>query len=60
MKGRDHVLPDDIKYLAPSVLSHRMMVYSGRDIGSKRRIIKEILDTTEVPSEEWSRDRERV
>ena len=54
MAGRDHVLPDDIKKLAPNVLAHRMIVYSGRDIGSKRRIIEEILDSTEVPSEEWS------
>jgi MoxR-like ATPase len=55
MNGRDYVLPDDIKKLAPYVLAHRMMVYSGRDIESKRRIIREIVDSTEVPAEEWSR-----
>lgn len=54
LMGRDHVLPDDIKNLAEYVLAHRIITYSGRDISSKRRIIKEILGNIEVPSEEWS------
>ncbi len=55
IKDRDYVLPDDIKTLAPFVLAHRMIVYSGSDIDSKRRIINEITEHTEVPSEDWSR-----
>ncbi|MBR6486939.1 MAG: MoxR family ATPase [Lachnospiraceae bacterium] len=53
--GRDHVLPDDIKYLAPLVLSHRIMAYTGSDIATKRAIIGEVLSSVEVPSEDWSR-----
>lgn len=53
--GRDHVLPDDIKYLAPLVLSHRIMAYTGSDIATKRTIIGEVLSSVEVPSEDWSR-----
>ncbi|MNY70897.1 hypothetical protein D3C86_2091220 [compost metagenome] len=26
MRGRDYVIPDDIKYLAPFVLGHRMIL----------------------------------
>jgi MoxR-like ATPase len=55
IEGRDHVLPDDIKDLAEFVLAHRLITYSGRDIGTKRSLIREILMTVEVPSEEWSR-----
>jgi MoxR-like ATPase len=54
IKGREYVLPDDIKYLAPVVLAHRMLVYSGRSIEDKRRIIEEITAGLAVPSEEWS------
>ena len=53
--GRDHVLPDDIKYLAPLVLSHRIMAYTGSDIATKRSIVSEVLSSVEVPSEDWSR-----
>ncbi|MBR5406989.1 MAG: MoxR family ATPase [Lachnospiraceae bacterium] len=53
--GRDHVLPDDIKYLAPFVLSHRIMAYTGSDIATKRSIVSEVLSSVEVPSEDWSR-----
>ncbi len=55
LQGRDHVVPDDIKELAEYVLAHRMITYSGRDVESKRRIIREIIGSIEVPSEEWSR-----
>lgn len=48
---RDYVLPDDVKYLAPYVLAHRMIItsegkYNG-DTGEK--IIESILKTTHVP-----------
>ena len=55
IKGREFVLPDDIKYLSEYVLSHRIIVYSGRSMEDKKKMIKEIVDSIEVPSEEWSR-----
>ena len=54
IRGREYVMPDDIKSIAGSVLAHRMIVYSGRSSEDKRKIISEILDQIEVPSEEWS------
>lgn len=49
--GRDYVIPDDVKYLAPFVLSHRMIMtsegkYDGTTGGN---IIESILSTTHVP-----------
>lgn len=55
MQGREYVLPDDIKYMAAHVLPHRMMIYAGRDISSKRRVVDEILGLVEVPAEDWGR-----
>jgi MoxR-like ATPase len=51
LRGRDHVLPDDIKVTAVSVLSHRMLlsadVAAGAD--SVRHVIGEVLDAVPVP-----------
>ncbi|MEQ8167931.1 MAG: MoxR family ATPase [Candidatus Eremiobacterota bacterium] len=51
MKGRDYVLPDDIKNMAVEVLAHRLVLetkvkYSGV---SKEEIIEDILEHTKVP-----------
>ncbi len=48
IRGRDHVLPDDIKELASFVLPHRLIIrpeaeLRGRTVG---RILQEILDQT--------------
>jgi MoxR-like ATPase len=53
MHGRSFVIPDDVKYLAGSVLSHRMItrteaVLKGR---SAEQIIEEILSIVPVPVE---------
>lgn len=55
MQGREYVLPDDIKNMAVNVLPHRMLVYAGRDLAAKRRVVDEVLDIIDVPSEDWGR-----
>lgn len=53
LHGRDFVLPDDIKVLAEPVLAHRL-VFRNRirqQEGLAERIIQELLDQTEVPTE---------
>lgn len=53
LRGRDYVIPEDIKYLAPTVLGHRVMVRAEaavRGLGGKA-IIEEILDAVPVPTE---------
>ena len=51
-KGRDYVIPDDIKYLAPYVLPHRFILSHEAKINKKSRneIINEILDSVEIPT----------
>ncbi|MCA9486471.1 MAG: MoxR family ATPase [Nanoarchaeota archaeon] len=51
MQGRDHVLPDDVKLLAPSVLRHRIVLSFEADIDkvSADDIIAEILDSIDSP-----------
>lgn len=49
--NRDYVLPDDVKYLAPYVLGHRMLLSQGskfEGVGSNR-VIQEILEQVDVP-----------
>ncbi len=51
IRGRDYVIPDDIKALAPYALSHRMIVGPSariKDITSKA-VLEEILATVPVP-----------
>jgi len=50
-RGRGFVLPDDIKYLAPYVLGHRLILNHDAKMEKLdgRTIIKQILDTVAVP-----------
>jgi MoxR-like ATPase len=51
IRGRDYVLPDDVKELATPMLSHRMIVTAGarmRAVGSQE-IVEQILEETAVP-----------
>lgn len=51
LDGRDYVIPDDVKKVAPSVLSHRLLLKAEYELeGIKTKdIIREILEDTEVP-----------
>ncbi len=56
LMGRDHVLPDDVKALAVSVLAHRIIVSPAarlRDLSSDR-IMQEIVIATPVPGGDFS------
>ncbi|WP_289889741.1 AAA family ATPase [Virgibacillus pantothenticus] len=51
ISGRDYVLPDDVKYLAPYVLAHRVILhseakYSGKTVND---VIAMIIEQTEIP-----------
>lgn len=51
MRGRDHVLPDDVKVLAVSVLAHRIIVSAAarlHDVSSDK-IVQEIVLSTPAP-----------
>lgn len=51
MQGRDYASADDVKFVAPMVMSHRIVLspYATRDV-TTGRVVQEILQKTEVPS----------
>ncbi|HEX3044629.1 MAG TPA: MoxR family ATPase, partial [Bacillota bacterium] len=53
LRGREYVIPDDIKYLAPSILGHRVMVAPEASVRGVNgvKVIREIVDGTPVPTE---------
>jgi MoxR-like ATPase len=48
LRGRDHVLPDDIKYLAPVTLPHRMIVKPEAELRGRtaQAILEDVLQET--------------
>ena len=53
IRGRDFVIPDDIKRLAPSILSHRLIASTEAYLRhrSKESLIERILDRLPIPVE---------
>jgi MoxR-like ATPase len=51
MRGRDFVTPDDIQYVAPHVLNHRIMLNPESEMEGLRTldIVKDILEKIQVP-----------
>jgi MoxR-like ATPase len=52
--GRDYVLPDDIKRMAPAVLTHRLMISPRAQLRGRRpeELVSDIVDTVPVPVED--------
>ncbi len=56
VSGRDYVVPEDIKTLAPYVWAHRLVLQAGfmnRD--NREQIIGSVVAKTPVPTEDWTR-----
>lgn len=53
IRGRNYVIPDDVKYLAVPVLSHRLILNTEAYLNktSKEKIIEDILASVPVPIE---------
>ena len=55
-EGREYVVPEDIKTVAVPVLSHRLtLAVPAEGIRYEEEIVREILDSVNVPVEEWAR-----
>jgi MoxR-like ATPase len=54
LRGRDFVIPDDVKYLSPAVLTHRIIISPQTRLRGRRpeEVVTEIVDTIPVPVEE--------
>jgi len=52
IRGRDYVIPEDIKELAIPILSHRLMLKNELSLGEKSKsVIQEIISTIDAPLE---------
>jgi MoxR-like ATPase len=51
--GRDFVLPDDVKFMAPHVLTHRLMVSPQAQLRGRQpdQLVKDIVESIPVPVE---------
>lgn len=50
LDGRDYVIPEDIRRIAPAVLSHRLLLRGGAGSGGQEGILRAILDAIPVPT----------
>lgn len=54
INGREYVIPEDVKYLAPFVLAHRIIVRSNYDETNKtEEYINALLENVDVPTENF-------
>lgn len=51
INGRDYILPEDIKYMAPFILNHRISVRGINTIEGAIDYVKTMVDTLQVPVE---------
>lgn len=51
MEGRDYVLPEDVKYLAPYVFNHRVISRNRHSVASAQELIVQLIDQVEAPLE---------
>jgi MoxR-like ATPase len=56
IRGRTFVIPDDVKYLAPPVLTHRIIISPQTRLRGRRpeEVMTEIVKTVPVPVLDWS------
>ncbi|MGH7611030.1 MAG: AAA family ATPase, partial [Candidatus Dormibacteria bacterium] len=49
--GRDYVIPDDVKHLAPAVLTHRLVLRASAELRGQQpgEVVREVLATEPVP-----------
>lgn len=52
ISGRDYIIPEDIKKVAPYVLSHRILLSGVNRIGSMSEFISSLISEIKVPVEE--------
>lgn len=52
INGRDYITPEDIKFMAPYILNHRIIARGINNIEDSIEFIKGIVDTVQVPLED--------
>jgi MoxR-like ATPase len=51
LRGRDYVIPDDVKHVAVACLAHRMMMNPGNALSGETtdEVVRELVKKVEVP-----------
>jgi MoxR-like ATPase len=49
LQGREFVTPDDVQFVAPSVLAHRIILNGGGELAATQRVVSEVLAGVPVP-----------
>lgn len=51
LQGRDYIIPDDIQFLAPYCLAHRLILHQDAELSdiNENQVIKDILRITPIP-----------
>lgn len=58
IKGREYVVPEDIKAVAVPVLAHRIQVSGAvSSVSEQKKVIEGLLSSTPLATEEWSQAR---
>jgi len=54
IRGRSFAIPDDVKYLAPFVLSHRIIAEASTSLKGRRGedVVRDVIDSVPAPVEE--------
>ena len=55
MEGRTFVRPDDVRYMAPYGLAHRVIMAGHMDEKKEKAVIRELVDQIAVPVEDWEK-----
>lgn len=56
INGRNYVIPDDVKFLAPFVLAHRIIPSNGfSNRKTNVELINKLVSGIEVPTENWEK-----
>ncbi|GAB3668213.1 AAA family ATPase [Halopiger thermotolerans] len=52
LDGRDYVVPDDVKQIAPAAIAHRLVLTPEASVegASRRAVVESVLDHVEVPA----------
>lgn len=52
IRGRDYVIPEDVKEMAPAILGHRILIKSNYGRNEGKEVIEEILSEVNTPLEQ--------
>lgn len=53
IKGRDYILPEDVKYMAPHVLNHRIISRGKNSMEQSLKLVGDVVASVKVPIENY-------